>query len=126
MQNSFDWGHSTLHILKNAIIDGPTAPVALTLLVMAAAVTLTLWSLAERLPAALHAYTLTVVLTALATGPSYLGSKPRFLLPAVLLGLPLARLLAPARTWVLTPLIAVLAAASAWSGLYLMTVGWAP
>ena len=126
MGNSFDWGHSTLLILKNAIIDGPTAPVALTLLVIAAAVTLTIWSLTERLPAALHAYTLVVVVTAVATGPLYLGSKPRFLLPAVLLGLPLARLLAPARIWVLIPLIAVLAAASTWFGLYLMTVGWAP
>jgi Mannosyltransferase (PIG-V) len=126
MGNTFDWGHSTLLILKNAIIDGPTAPVALTLLVIAAAVTLTIWSLTERVPAALHACTLVVVVTAVATGPLYLGSKPRFLLPAVLLGLPLARLLAPARIWVLIPLIAVLAAASTWFGLYLMTVGWAP
>jgi hypothetical protein len=126
MGQSFDWGHSTLLILKNAIIDGPTAPVALTLLVIAAAVALTAWSLTERLPPALHAYTLVVVVTAVATGPSYLGSKPRFLLLAVLLGLPLARLLAPARIWVLVPLIAVLAAASTWFGLYLMTVGWAP
>jgi hypothetical protein len=67
-----------------------------------------------------------VVLTALVTGSFYLGSKPRFLLPALLLGLPLARLLAPARTWILVPLIAVLAAASTWFALYLMTVGWAP
>jgi hypothetical protein len=44
----------------------------------------------------------------------------------VLLGLPLARLLAPARTWVLIPLIAMFAAASTWFGLYLMSVGWAP
>ena len=43
-----------------------------------------------------------------------------------LLGLPLARLLAPARTWVLIPLIAMFAVASTWFGLYLMTVGWAP
>ena len=78
------------------------------------------------MPTCLYAYTLVIVLTALGTGPSYLGSKPRFLLPAMLLGLPLARLLAPARTWVLIPLIAMLAATSTWSGLYLMSVGWAP
>jgi Gpi18-like mannosyltransferase len=124
--NSFDWGHSTLLILKNAIIDGPHPPVALTLLVIAAAVTLTLCSLTERIPVGLHAYTLVVVLIAVATGPYYLGSKPRFLLPAVLLGLPLARLLARARTWVLIPLIALLAAASTWFSLYLITIGWAP
>jgi hypothetical protein len=126
MHNSFDGGKSTLIILKNAIIYGPTAPVALTLLVIAAAVALTVCTLTERLPIGLHAYTLALVLTAIATGPYYLGSKPRFLLPAVLLGLPLARLLAPARTWLLIPLIAILAAASTWFGLYLMTVGWAP
>jgi hypothetical protein len=124
--NSFGWGQGTLLTLKNAIIDGPTAPVALTLLVIAAAVALTICSLTERMPVGLHAYTLVVVAIALATGPDYFGSKPRFLLPAVLLGLPLARLLAPARTLVLIPLIAVLAAASTWFGLYLMTAGWAP
>ena len=59
-------------------------------------------------------------------GPDYLGSKPRFLLPAMLLGLPLARLLARASVWVLIPLIAILAAASTWFGIYLMTDGWAP
>jgi hypothetical protein len=96
------------------------------LLVIAAAAALTVRSLTERMPACLHAYTLVIVLTALATGPYYLGSKPRFLLSAMLLGLPLARLLTPARTWVLIPLIAMLAAASTWFGLYLMSVGWAP
>jgi uncharacterized SAM-binding protein YcdF (DUF218 family) len=44
----------------------------------------------------------------------------------MLLGLPLARLLARASIWVLIPLIAILAAASTWFGLYLMTNGWAP
>jgi hypothetical protein len=43
-----------------------------------------------------------------------------------LLGLPLARLLAPARIWVLVPLIVMFAAASTWFSLYLMSVGWAP
>jgi Mannosyltransferase (PIG-V) len=126
VQNGFDWGQSIMLALKNAIIDGPTAFVALTLLVIAAAATLAVCSLTERMPLCLHAYTLVIVLTALATGPYYLGSKPRFLLPAMLLGLPLARLLAPARTWVLIPVIAVLAAASTWFSLYLMSVGWAP
>ena len=126
VQNGFDWGQSIMLALKNAIIDGPTAFVALTLLVIAAAATLAVCSLTERMPVCLHAYTLVIVLTALATGPYYLGSKPRFLLPAMLLGLPLARLLAPARMWVLIPLIAMLAAASTWFSLYLMSVGWAP
>jgi hypothetical protein len=124
--NSFDWGKGIILAAKQAIIYGPNASVALTLLVIAAAVILTAWSLAERIPVYLHAYTLVVVVLALAPGPYYLGSKPRFLLPAMLLGLPLARLLARARIWVLIPVIAVLAAASTWFGIYLMTTGWAP
>jgi len=122
----FDWGQSILFALKYALIDHPAAFVILTLLVIAAAVVLALCSLTERMPAYMHAYTLAVVLIALAAGPDFFGGKPRFLLPAVLLGLPLARLLAPARPWVLIPLIAMLAAASTWFGLYLMSVGWAP
>ena len=126
VHNGFDWGHSTMLALKDAIINGPTASKALILLVIAAAAALAACSLTERMPGFLHTYTLVIVLTALATGPHYLGSKPRFLLPAMLLGLPLARLLAPARTWVLAPLIAMLAAASTWFSLYLMSAGWPP
>jgi hypothetical protein len=121
-----DWGQSIVLALKNALIDDPTAFVVLTLLVIVSAVALAVYSLTERMPVYVHAYTLAVVLIALVTGPDFFGGKPRFLLPAALLGLPLARLLAPARTWVLIPLIAMLAAASTWFGLYLMSVGWAP
>ena len=124
--NSFDFGKGIVVAAENAVISGPTAPIALTLLVIAAAVTLTACSLTERIPVYLHAYTLVVVVLALAPGPYYLGSKPRFLLPAILLGLPLARLMARARIWVLIPLFAVLAAASTWFGMYLMSTGWAP
>src|SRR5580658_6083976 len=124
--NNFDWGQGIILAAKQAIIYGPNASVALTLLVIAAAVILTAWGLTERIPVFLHAYTLVVVVVALAPGPYFLGSKPRFLLPAMLLGLPLARLLARARIWVLIPLIAVLAAASTWFSIYLMTTGQAP
>jgi hypothetical protein len=49
------------------------------------------------------------------------------MLPAVLLALPVARLLAPLRNRVLIPLIVVLTAASTWFGLYLVVIGrWAP
>ncbi len=126
VHNGFDWGHSTMLALKDAIINGPTASKALILLVIAAAAALAACSLTERMPVFLHVYTLVIVVTAISTGPHYLGSKPRFLLPAMLLGLPLASLLAPARTWVLAPLIAMLAAASTWFSLYLMSAGWPP
>jgi hypothetical protein len=124
--NSFDFGKGIVVNAEHAIISGPTAGVALTLLIIAAAVVLTVCSLTERIPPFLHAYTLVVVFLALAPGPYYLGSKPRFLLPAMLLGLPLARPLARVPVAVLVPLIAILAAASTWFGIYLMTTGWPP
>jgi hypothetical protein len=126
VHNHFDLGYSMLVSLKDAILYRPAAYLILTLLVVAAAVVLAACTLTERMPACLYAYTFTIVLIAWATGPWYLGSKPRFILPAMLLGLPLARWLAPARTWLLFPLIAVFAAASTWLTLYLMSIGWAP
>ena len=92
-----------------------------------AAVLLMLWSLTERIPVYLHVYTIVVVLMALTTSANWVSSKPRFLLPAVLLALPLARLLAPLRTSVLVPLIGVLAVATTWFGLYLTVIArWTP
>jgi hypothetical protein len=124
--NNFDFGKGIFLAARAAIMSTPTAFVVLTLLVIAAAVALTGCSLAERIPLGLHAYTLVVLVLTLGPGPNYLGSKPRFLLPAMLLTLPLARLASRAPSWVLVPLIAIFAAASTWFGLYLMSVGWAP
>ncbi len=92
-----------------------------------AAVVLTHWSLTERIPLYLHVYTLVVVIMALTTSANWISSKPRFLLPAVLLSLPLARLLAPLRTPVLVGLFAVLTAGTTWFGLYIMIIArWTP
>jgi hypothetical protein len=94
---------------------------------LCAAVLLMLWSLTERIPVYLHVYTIVVVFLALTTSANWISSKPRFLLPAVLLTLPLARLLAPLRTSVLVPLIGVLAVATTWFGLYLTVIAhWTP
>ena len=126
MNSSFDWGRSALSTVRTAVMTGTKAPVALTLVVVAAAVILTGCVLADRIPLSLKAYVLLVVITAVCTGPDYLGAKPRHLMVALLLGLPLARPLARARLWVSVPLLAVLAVTSAWFGLYLMSVPWAP
>jgi len=124
---TFDWGISTLRVAKGIFLYTPAVSDVLVLLAVVAAGVLTLWSLTERIPVYLHVYTLVVVFLALSSSANWLGSKPRFLLPAVLLGLPVARLLAPVRTIVLVPLIVILAAASTWFSLYLhLTAGWAP
>jgi hypothetical protein len=123
----FDWGISTLRLVKGTFLGSPAVPDVLVVLAVVAGALLTLWSLTERIPLYLHVYTVAVVVMALASSANWIGSKPRFLLPAILLALPVARLLAPLRTSVLVPLIAVLTALSTWFGLYLIVIGrWAP
>jgi hypothetical protein len=123
----FDWGISTLRLVKGTFLGSPAVPDVLVVLAVVAGALLTLWSLTERIPFYLHVYTVVVVVLALASSANWIGSKPRFLLPAILLALPVARLLAPLRTSVLVPLIAVLTALSTWFGLYLIVIGrWAP
>jgi hypothetical protein len=123
----FDWGTSTLRVLTGTFLDAPGVPEVLVSLALIAGASLMVWSLTERIPLSLHVYTVIVVVMALVTSANWIGSKPRFMLPAILLALPVARLLAPLRTSVLVPLIAVLTALSTWFGLYLIaTARWAP
>jgi hypothetical protein len=123
----FDWGTSTLRVVEGTLLGKPGVDQVLVVAAIVAAAGLTLWSLTERIPIYLHVYTIVVVFLALTTSANWISSKPRFLLPAVLLALPLARLLAPVRTSVLVPLIGVLAAATTWFGLYLTVIAkWTP
>jgi hypothetical protein len=123
---SFDWGVSTARAIKFTLVSWPRPYELLTVLALIAAVLLMLWSLSERVPPYLYVYTVGVVILAMGTNAHYLGSKPRLMLPAFLLALPLAKALAPARNIVLFPLIVILAVASAWFSLFLMSIGWAP
>jgi hypothetical protein len=117
-----DWGISTMRVIGRTFLDAPSVAGLLVVLAVLAALGLTAWSLTERIPVYLHAYTVVVVLMAFTASANWMSSKPRFLLPAFLLALPLARLLAPLRTSVLVPLLAVLTAASTWFGLYLLVI----
>jgi len=123
----FDWGVSTVSVAKGTLLDAPSVSQVLVVGALVAAVLLMLWSLTERIPVYLHVYTIMVVILALFTSANWISSKPRFVLPAVLLALPVARLLAPLRTSVLVPLIVVLTAATTWFGLYLAVIArWTP
>jgi hypothetical protein len=124
---TFDWGVSTLRVMKRVFLDTPSVPQVLVVLAIAAAALLALWSLTERIPIYLTVYTVLVVIMGLTTSANWISSKPRFLLPALLLALPVARLLAPLRNSVLIPLVLVLTVLSTWFGLYLLVIiGWAP
>ena len=118
----FDWGTSTVRTIIHTFLDVPSTSRLLVVLAFAAALGLTAWSLTERLPIYLHAYTITVALMAFTTSANWMSSKPRFILPAFLLALPVARLLAPVRTAVLVPLLVVLTVLSTWFGLYLLVI----
>jgi hypothetical protein len=127
MHMTFDWGVSTARFVKGTLLGTPSVADVLVMAVIVGAVLLTLWSLTERIPVYLHVYTLVVVFLAVTTSANWISSKPRFLLPAVLLALPVARLLAPVRNAVLVPLIGVLVVASTWFGLYLTVIErWTP
>jgi hypothetical protein len=119
----FDWGTSLLREARFTVLDTPSVAQVLLIGAVAVTVLLALWSLTERVPLYLHVYTMVVVILAVATSANWLSSKPRFLLPAVLLALPVARL----RAAVLVPLIGVLIVATTWFGLYITVIQrWAP
>ena len=127
MHMVLDWGASMLSLTRHTLFDAPSVAQVLVVGAVLAAVLLTLWSLTERIPLYLHVYTIVVVFLAITTSANWISSKPRFLLPAVLLALPVARLLAPVRTAVLVPLIGVLTLAATWFGLYLAIIAkWTP
>jgi hypothetical protein len=123
---SIDWGKSTWHVVTTTFVRSPSGINLLFVLVLLAAVGLAAWNLTESMPNYLKAYILVTVLLAVLTSSAFLGSKPRYLLPALLLGLPLAKVLAPVRAHVLVPMIAILAVASAWLTLSAAAVGIVP
>jgi hypothetical protein len=112
--SSIDWGKSMWHVVSSTFLGSPSGLDLLFVLAVLAAVALLAWNLTERMPAYLKVYLLVTVLLAVLTSSFFLGSKPRIMLPALLLGFPLAKVLAPVRAYVLVPMMAILAVASAW------------
>ena len=119
---SFDWGKSTIRVIPGAFLDQISVAELVIVLAILGAVALTAWSLTERIPAYLHVYTVVVAMMAFTISANWLSEKPRYFLPAILLALPVARLLAPLRTSILVPLIIVLTLASTWIGVYLLVI----
>lgn len=122
----FDAGAGTLREVRTVLTGSPKAQDVMVVAVILASVALAAWLLTEPLPAALKVYTAVVVFTAVTGNVNYVYSTGRFLLPAVLLGFPLARLLAQVRPVVLYPLLILLGAAGAWYSLVLLRIGSAP
>jgi hypothetical protein len=153
MRNGFDWGRSLrdhIALLSSTAPNTPKVAIALTLGVLALAALLVIALLFFRIPWGVRFFPLALVIIAICTGPMYFGSKPRYLIPAMmLLMLPLAaalvRLLGRRRAatgdagrklrrwglpaWALAltlaPVITAIAIASTWYSLYIMNAPWA-
>lgn len=124
----FDYGHGTLDYAKHLLRerDGFVPPMALMLVL--AAVLLFALLLAERVPLPLVVYSGVLLMVTLG-GAGFFSSKPRFLLPAFPLLLPLAVALArtaKARPWHATVVVAALAGLSFAYGAYLVVLARPP
>lgn len=129
--NGFDAGHSFVYYTGQLLTHPPGAPVGQILVILAAcaaAVVLTVWLIVSRrrfgVPPNVLWYAATIVFAALTAGPWTFSGKPRFLLPALVLGLPLAAVLARVPTWLQVGVITVASAGTIWFTLYKMGPGW--
>jgi hypothetical protein len=153
MANGIDWGRSLgshIAMLSSTAPNTPKVAIALTLGVLGLAALLAIALLFFfRIPWGVRFFPLVLVAITICTGPLYFGSKPRYLIPAMmLLMLPLAAglvgLLGRRRStakaakrkrrwglpgWALTltlaPVVIAIAIASTWYSLYIMNSPWA-
>ncbi|WP_030617338.1 membrane protein [Streptomyces fulvoviolaceus] len=124
----FDFGRGSLRFARHLLLQGDRFVFPMALVIVAAAVLLYALLLADRAPLPLLVYTGVLLLVALG-GSGFFESKPRFLLPAFPLLLPLARALvrtARARPWHATVVVGALAGLSFAYGAYLVVVANTP
>ncbi|MGW3099541.1 hypothetical protein ACWDCC_39530 [Streptomyces sp. NPDC001102] len=117
----FDFGSYTAHFFKHLIVGHDTLVVYATAAIVLGFLLLFVFCVLNRTPLPLLAYCAVLLLLALG-GTHFFTSKPRFLLPAFPLLLPLARHLARSRLRTLVILLTALACVSLFYGTYLLTV----
>ncbi|MEU4090358.1 hypothetical protein [Streptomyces aureus] len=124
----FDLGEGSLHFVKHLLLHGDRFVFPMTMVIVAAAVLLYALLAADKAPLPLLVYSGVLLLIALG-GSGFFESKPRFLLPAFPLLLPLARALvrtARARPWHATLVVGALAGLSFAYGAYLVVIAHTP
>ncbi|MFI5976370.1 hypothetical protein [Streptomyces sp. NPDC051452] len=124
----FDLGRGALDLLHRSLLHGSRFALPMALVIVAVGVLLYALLLVERAPLPLLVYSGVLLLVVLG-GSGFFESKPRFLLPAFPLLLPLARALvrtARARPWHATVVVAALAGLGYGYGAYLVVFGSAP
>ncbi|MEU8974503.1 hypothetical protein AB0D11_35435 [Streptomyces monashensis] len=126
--STFDFGRGSLHSVHVMLAHGGRFEFTVALLTVAAATVLYALLLLDRAPLPLLVLSGALLLVALG-GSGFFESKPRFLLPAFPLLLPLARGLAQTaktRPWHATVLVATLAGFGYLYGAYLLVYAEAP
>lgn len=124
----FDFGAGSLRFAKHLLLHGDRFVFPMTMVIVAAGVLLYALLLADRAPLPLLVHSGVLLLIALG-GSGFFESKPRFLLPAFPLLLPLARALvrtARARPWHATVVVGALAGLSFAYGAYLVVIAHTP
>jgi hypothetical protein len=126
--STFDLGHGSLLFIKHLLLHGDRFVFPMTMVIVAAGVLLYALLLVDRAPLPLVVYTGVLLLITLG-GSGFFESKPRFLLPAFPLLLPLARALvrtARARPWHATVVVGALSGLSFSYGAYLVVIAHTP
>jgi hypothetical protein len=126
--STFDLGHGSLEFVRAMLLHATRFVFPMALLLVAAATLLYALLLMDRAPLPLLVFSGVLLLVTLG-GSGFFESKPRFLLPAFPLLLPLAQLLvktAKTRPWHATVLVAALAGLSYVYGAYLVVYAQVP
>jgi hypothetical protein len=126
--STFDLGRGSLRFTRRLLLHGDRVVFPMVLAILAAAVLLFVLLLLDRTPLPLLVHSGVLLLVALG-GSGFFESKPRFLLPAFPLLLPLARALvrtARARPWHATAVVGALAGLSFGYGAYLVVIAHTP
>ena len=124
----FDFGHGSLRFVRHLLLHGDRFVFPMTMVIVAAGVVLYALLLADRAPLPLLVHSGVLLLIVLG-GSGFFESKPRFLLPAFPLLLPLAQALvrtARARPWHATVVVGALAGLSFAYGAYLIVIANMP
>ncbi|AVZ74326.1 hypothetical protein SLUN_21340 [Streptomyces lunaelactis] len=119
--SQFDFGIGALRMVRDIVLRPTMFSLVLALLIVAAALLLFALFALERPPVALLVYTAVLVLITVG-GSGFFESKPRFLLPAFPLLLPLARVMTKARPGATVAVTVALAGLSFAYGTYLLTL----
>ncbi|WP_407699034.1 hypothetical protein [Streptomyces katsurahamanus] len=117
--SKFDFGVGALRVVRDIVLRPALLPMVLAILIVAASVVLFALLVLARPPVALLVYTGVLVLITVG-GSGFFESKPRFLLPAFPLLLPLARAMTKARPGAAALVTVALAGLSFAYGTYLL------